>query len=39
MGGTAVWHHSQVRRGAVIGTGCTLGKNVFVDEDVVIGDR
>ena len=36
---TALWHHSQVRRGAVIGTGCTLGKNVFVDADVVIGDR
>ena len=36
--GTAVWHHSQVRRGAVIGSECTLGKNVFVDEGVVIGD-
>lgn len=23
----------------MIGTGCTLGKNVFVDEGVVIGDR
>jgi dTDP-4-amino-4,6-dideoxygalactose transaminase/acetyltransferase-like isoleucine patch superfamily enzyme len=37
--GTSIWHHSQVRRGAVIGIGCTLGKNVFVDEDVHIGDR
>jgi UDP-2-acetamido-3-amino-2,3-dideoxy-glucuronate N-acetyltransferase len=37
--GTAVWHHSQVRRGAVIGSDCTLGKNVFVDEGVVISDR
>ena len=37
--GTAVWHHSQVRTGAVIGNDCTLGKNVFVDEGVVIGER
>ena len=37
--GTAIWHHSQVRRGAVIGSDCTLGKNVFVDEGVLIGDR
>jgi perosamine synthetase len=37
--GTAIWHHSQVRRGAMIGSDCTLGKNVFVDEGVLIGDR
>jgi acetyltransferase-like isoleucine patch superfamily enzyme len=28
-----------VRAGARIGAGCTLGKNVFVDAGVVIGDR
>ncbi|HUZ21510.1 MAG TPA: acyltransferase [Acidimicrobiales bacterium] len=37
--GTHVWHHSHVRDGAVIGRDCTLGKNVFVDATVVIGDR
>ena len=37
--GTAIWHHSQVRRGAEIGSDCTLGKNVFVDAGVLIGDR
>jgi dTDP-4-amino-4,6-dideoxygalactose transaminase/acetyltransferase-like isoleucine patch superfamily enzyme len=37
--GTAIWHHAQVRCGSVVGVDCTLGKNVFVDQDVVIGDR
>ena len=37
--GTAIWHHSQVRQGARVGIDCTLGKNVFVDEYVHIGDR
>jgi UDP-2-acetamido-3-amino-2,3-dideoxy-glucuronate N-acetyltransferase len=36
---TRVWHHAHVRSGAVIGAGCVLGKNVFVDSGVVIGDR
>jgi DegT/DnrJ/EryC1/StrS aminotransferase family len=37
--GTRVWHHSHVRASDVIGAGCTLGKNVFIDEGVRIGDR
>ena len=28
---TRVWHHAHVRAGAVIGSGCVLGKNDFVD--------
>jgi UDP-2-acetamido-3-amino-2,3-dideoxy-glucuronate N-acetyltransferase len=37
--GTSVWHHAQVRSGAVVGRDCSLGKNVFVDAGVRIGDR
>ncbi len=36
--GTSIWHHSQVREGAHIGKQCILGKNVYVDFDVQIGD-
>jgi UDP-2-acetamido-3-amino-2,3-dideoxy-glucuronate N-acetyltransferase len=37
--GTRVWHHAHVRAGAVIGSDCVLGKNVFVDAGAVVGDR
>ncbi|MBI2724008.1 MAG: N-acetyltransferase [Chloroflexi bacterium] len=37
--GTSVWHHAHVREGARIGRECILGKGVYVDRDVVIGDR
>lgn len=37
--GTTIWNQAQVREGARIGAGCTIGKNVYVDFDVVIGDR
>jgi len=36
---TAIWHYCQVREGASIGRECILGKNVYVDFDVPIGDR
>ncbi len=36
---TRVWHHSQIRTDASIGADCVLGKNVFVDLEVRIGDR
>jgi acetyltransferase-like isoleucine patch superfamily enzyme len=36
---TRIWHHAQVREGARIGRECILGKSVYVDKDVVIGDR
>lgn len=36
--GTKIWHQAQVREGAVIGTGCILGKGSYVDKDVHIGN-
>ncbi|MEZ4770775.1 MAG: acyltransferase [Caldilineales bacterium] len=37
--GTQIWHQAQVREGARIGRECILGKGVYVDFDVVVGDR
>lgn len=37
--GTVVWALAHVRHSAVIGAGCTIGRGVFVDEDVVLGER
>lgn len=37
--GTSIWHECQVRERAHIGTGCILGKGVYVDFDVRIGDN
>ena len=37
--GCQVWHHSQVREGAVLGEGCIVGKDVYIDSDVRIGAR
>jgi UDP-2-acetamido-3-amino-2,3-dideoxy-glucuronate N-acetyltransferase len=37
--GTRVWHQCQIMNGARIGCECNLGKGVFVDAGVVIGDR
>ena len=36
--GTRVWHQAQIRTRAVIGERCIVGKGVFIDFDVVIGD-
>jgi UDP-2-acetamido-3-amino-2,3-dideoxy-glucuronate N-acetyltransferase len=36
---TKIWHFSHVCAKAVIGSGCSLGQNVFVANDVVIGDN
>ncbi len=36
--GTSIWHWAQVREGAKIGARCVLGKDVYVDKDVVLGD-
>lgn len=33
-----VWHHAQVRTNARIGARCIVGKGVYIDFDVVIGD-
>ncbi len=37
--GTQIWHWVQVRDGARIGRDCILGKDVYIDADVVLGDR
>ncbi|OIO89382.1 MAG: N-acetyltransferase [Anaerolineae bacterium CG2_30_64_16] len=37
--GTAIWNQAQVRNGARIGRECIIGKNVYIDFDVPIGDR
>lgn len=37
--GTGIWHRAQVRTGARIGAECVIGRDVFVDEGVSIGDR
>jgi acetyltransferase-like isoleucine patch superfamily enzyme len=37
--GTSIWNQAQVRERARIGAECVIGKNVYVDTDVVIGDR
>jgi acetyltransferase-like isoleucine patch superfamily enzyme len=36
--GTKIWHQAQVREGAVIGRQCIIGKGVYVDKDVRVGD-
>jgi acetyltransferase-like isoleucine patch superfamily enzyme len=37
--GTSIWNQAQVRERARIGAGSIIGKNVYVDTDVVIGER
>lgn len=37
--GTSIWNQAQVRERARIGAGCVIGKNVYIDTDVVVGDR
>lgn len=37
--GTSIWHQAQVRDDATIGRQCILGKGVYVDKGVVVGDR
>lgn len=37
--GTTIWNLGQVRERARIGAGCVLGRNVYVDFDVVLGDN
>jgi UDP-2-acetamido-3-amino-2,3-dideoxy-glucuronate N-acetyltransferase len=36
--GTKIWHLAHVRSTARIGAGCVVGRNVYVDADVVVGD-
>jgi UDP-2-acetamido-3-amino-2,3-dideoxy-glucuronate N-acetyltransferase len=37
--GTSIWHWAQIREGARIGQNCTIGKDVYIDADVTVGDR
>lgn len=37
--GTSIWHRAQVRQGARIGAECVVGRDAFIDEGVIIGDR
>jgi acetyltransferase-like isoleucine patch superfamily enzyme len=37
--GTQIWHEAQIRVNARVGEECILGKGVFIDSDVCIGDR
>ncbi|MDQ2941176.1 MAG: N-acetyltransferase [Chloroflexota bacterium] len=37
--GTSIWNQAQVREGARIGAGCVIGKNTYVDVDVVVGEH
>jgi len=37
--GTSIWNQAQVREDARIGAGCVIGKNVYVDVAVVVGDN
>ena len=37
--GTRIWHWVQIRERARIGRGCNIGKDVYIDVDVVVGDH
>jgi UDP-2-acetamido-3-amino-2,3-dideoxy-glucuronate N-acetyltransferase len=37
--GTSIWNQAQVREGARIGASCIIGRSVYVDVGVVVGDR
>jgi UDP-2-acetamido-3-amino-2,3-dideoxy-glucuronate N-acetyltransferase len=36
--GTRIWHFSHIMKGARIGKDCILGQNVYIDQDVAVGD-
>lgn len=36
--GTRIWHFVHVRRGAKVGRGCNVGKDVYVDTGSEVGD-
>jgi UDP-2-acetamido-3-amino-2,3-dideoxy-glucuronate N-acetyltransferase len=37
--GVKVWHHTQIRTGVIIGAHTVIGKDCFIDEYVVVGER
>jgi UDP-2-acetamido-3-amino-2,3-dideoxy-glucuronate N-acetyltransferase len=36
---TSIWHRAQLRLGAHVGADCVIGRDVFIDEGVILGDR
>ncbi|MEY3859838.1 MAG: hypothetical protein RIS50_119 [Bacteroidota bacterium] len=36
--GTKIWHFCHISAKSVLGARCTVGQNVFIDNDVVVGD-
>ena len=37
--GTKIWHFVHIRKGAVVGRNCNVGKGVYIDTNVEIGDN
>ncbi len=37
--GTRIWHQAQVREGVTLGQNCIVGKGVYIDFDVSVGDN
>jgi len=37
--GSAIWGLTNVRAGAVLGSDCIVGRGVYIEDDVIIGDR
>lgn len=37
--GAKVWHLAHLRQGCVVGEDCVIGRGVFIDVDVKVGDR
>jgi acetyltransferase-like isoleucine patch superfamily enzyme len=37
--GTKVWDNSQIREGAIIGTDCNIGRNVYIGPGVKMGNK
>jgi UDP-2-acetamido-3-amino-2,3-dideoxy-glucuronate N-acetyltransferase len=37
--GTKVWHIAHIRSSAIVGEGCVIGRNVYLDADAVVGNR
>lgn len=37
--GSKIWHFVHIRKGAIIGKNCNIGKSVYVDTEVRIGDN
>lgn len=36
--GSSIWHWAQIRERSRIGRNCKIGKDVYIDADVVVGD-